>query len=142
MGTCGSKNITAMKGRAYLQQVIGRIIEGHNYMDRLFRKNRAKEPVIGTDKEPITSMHGDSATRTANARINYAHKDRPSRKVAISRRQYPGSGGHVLRCNLVSNVNNVNIGGNAGNDAFHHTNISIPKAKIGHHGDDGTRDGR
>src|SRR5215469_3469002 len=103
----------------------------HGCMGHLLRKNITEKPIVWPYEEPVAGMNGNCPAIAADARINNTYKGRISGEVGISRGQYPSAGCNVLRRDIVSDINNMCIWRNTGNNAFYYTYIAIAHAKVG-----------
>src|SRR4029077_1097052 len=72
-------------------------------------KHQCEDAVVWRDKLVLARISGDPAARRPDAGIDHGDKDRPNREIAIRRRQFEGTGKHIVRRNIVRDVDQRRI---------------------------------
>ena len=81
-------------------------------------------------------LDGDRFSGAADPRVHYRDMDRPFREVTVTGRQRERSGANVAGWNLVREIDDRGLRGNARDDALHRADEPIMRAEVRGQGDD------
>jgi hypothetical protein len=102
-------------------------------------EHHGQHAVVGRHELVIAGVGGDAPARGADARIDHREEHGAGRKVAIRSGQFEGAGEHVVRGNLVRDINERRVRANRQRDPLHRAGIVIARPEVGQQGDDGPR---
>src|ERR1041385_4859907 len=96
-----------------------------------------EEAVVRTDEELTGALNYKCSPARADTRIDHRDVNRPGGKIFVAGKQIEGGAFNVLRRNVMSYVNNFNLGIHREDDALHRADEVIVCAEVGQESDDG-----
>ena len=113
---------------------VRRVGQGHCLRDRFPGQHVAQHAVVRPDKPPAIGLYGDGPSPGSHARVDDDHVDRVRRPEGISGQQYERAPTDVLWPDVVRNVHQLVVRGDAMHDALHGPHVTVLEAKVGDQG--------
>src|SRR5439155_8332674 len=103
---------------------------------RVLVEDRGEHAVVGRDEFVVPRVGGDAPARRTDAWIDDDEEDRAGRKEFIRSGELQRACKHVVRRNVVRDVDERHVGADAERDAFHRAGVMVARAEIGQQCDD------
>ena len=95
--------------------------------------------VVGRDELVVAGFGRDAPTHRSDAGIDDDEKDCPGWKILVRRGELQRGAQHVVRRQIVGDVNERRVRTNPERDAFHRAGVVVLRAEVGQERDDGPR---
>ena len=125
----GSENVTGVEGRRRGRR------DRQRYELRV-RRQKGKQPVVGSDEVVPRCSRGERTAGRAHARIHHCHVNRLSREAMPYARQDVLRGAHVARRDLVGDVRERRAMHARQQHPFHLTEVTVRITEIGEQRDE------
>ena len=129
------KPIAAFERAADGRQRILALGELDDLLRRRLAKDRRQHAVVGRDESVVADVGGNAAARRADAGIDDDEEDGAGRKIAVARGELERAGKHVVRGNVVADVDQRRIRTDAEHDALERAGVMIAGAEISEESD-------
>ena len=133
MGRRGGEDIAPMEGLRDGWAEIARGLQDHG---RPARSDPREKPVVRADEQLPARLEGERGAGRAHARIDDRNEHRSLGKMAGCLLEKKSPGADVLGRHSVRYVDDVGLGGDAGEHAFHDPHVRIVEAEVGQQRDD------
>ena len=107
------ESIAALEGAADGRPRVLALGQLDDLLRRRLAKHRREHAVVRRHESIVADVGGDAAARRSDARIDDDEEDRAVRKIAIARGELERAGEHVVRGNVVADVDERRIGAHA-----------------------------
>ena len=105
-------------------------------LGRMLVEDGRQHAVVGRDERVVAGVGGDAAARRADAWIDDDEENRAGGKIAIGRGELERAAEHIVRGDVVRDVDQRHVRTDPERDAFHRACVVIARAEVGEHGDD------
>src|SRR6185436_7063702 len=129
--------IPSLKGLADGGPRVARVVELHDPVRWRLIEDDRQHAVVGRDEEMVAAFSGDAAANRADAGIDDYQEDCALREIAVRRRQLECAGEHVMRRDVMGNVNERRVGTHTEHHALHRADVMIADTEICEQSDQG-----
>ena len=90
-----------------------------------------EDTIVGSDEKAFVARHGERRTRGANAGIDDDDMNRSHRKASPDARHREPRPFHILRRNVMRDIDDLHVRSVCGDHAFHLADISVDGTEVG-----------
>jgi hypothetical protein len=132
------KAIAALERAAHGRPRVPTLGQFDDFLRRRLPQDHREHAVVGRHEPVVAGVGRESAARRADAGIDDGDEDRAHRKVPVGAGQLQRAGRHVVRRNLVADVDERRVGADAEDDPLHRAGVVIGGPEVRQQRDDGT----